>query len=342
MEHRESDIIKEESRRRIAGWAGAELELTPILKGGSDRWYYRVRAKEAGRQPASVIVMVYTTNRPDNVSFFPATQALALTGARTLEIYSHDEPNLRAWMEDLGGEDLWHCHHDAARRRPLYEDTLRQAACIHGMKWEDFPAELRAGLQPAFDEKLYAWEQAYFFEQFAARFSSLTADELTAARDHEELAALRRELAALPRSPVHRDFQSQNVIIRGGEAWLIDFQGLREGRPEYDLASLLYDPYVRLPDDERTALRDFYFQLRPGACSERVLAMCACQRLMQALGAYGKLGAGDGKREFLRHICPALENLRLVLAQSGLLPSLEAVLTLRDGALEAAGLTDSP
>jgi len=341
MEHRVSNIITEESRRRIAGWAGAELELSPILKGGSDRWYYRVRAKDPARRPASVIVMVYTTRRPDNVSFFPATRALALTGARTLEIYSHDEPNLRAWMEDLGGEDLWHWHHDAARRRPLYEDTLRQAACIHGTCWEDIPAELRAGLQPPFDEKLYAWEQAYFFEQFAARFSVLSAAELAAAQDNEELAALRRELAALPRSPVHRDFQSQNIIIRGGEAWLIDFQGLREGLPEYDLASLLYDPYVHLPEDERAALRDYYFQLCPGACSERVLAMCACQRLMQALGAYGKLGIGDGKREFLRHIPPALENLRGVLEKSGLLPSLKAVLTLRDGALDAAGLTES-
>ena len=31
---------------------------------------------------------------------------------------------------------------------------------------------------------------------------------------------------------------------------------------------------------------------------------------MQALGAYGKLGVGDGKKAFLGHIPHALENLR--------------------------------
>jgi aminoglycoside/choline kinase family phosphotransferase len=99
---------------------------------------------------------------------------------------------------------------------------------------------------------------------------------------------------------------------------------------------LLYDPYVSLTAAERAALRDYYFELRREdgeTCTGRVLAMCACQRLMQALGAYGKLGAGDGKTAFLQHIGPAVENLRGVLHESGLLPGLEAVLTLRPGAL---------
>jgi hypothetical protein len=143
---------------------------------------------------------------------------------------------------------------------------------------------------------------------------------------------------------VHRDFQSQNVIIREGRAWMIDYQGLRQGRPEYDLASLLYDPYVALSAEERTILGDYYFELRRGdgpECTPEILAMCACQRLMQALGAYGKLGAGDGKIMFLRHIAPAVENLRSVLHASGLLPDLLEVLILREEALRGAGGTDT-
>jgi len=342
MDHREADIILHESRLRMEGWKDARLDIAPILKGGSDRWYYRVTAQNAARGPASVIVMVYTTKRPDNLSFFPATKALAQCGAHTLCIYSHDEQNLRAWLEDLGGEDLWNVRDDAARRRALYQSTLREAAKVHTLSWAEIPDGVRAGLQPPFDEKLYAWEQGYFFEQWAARFSAAEAATLEAVRDGEELAALREELAALPRSPVHRDFQSQNVIIRDGEAWLIDYQGLREGRPEYDLASLLYDPYVCLPAEERAALTDYYFQIRGLTCDRRVLAMCVCQRLMQALGAYGKLGAGDGKKVFLDHIRPAVQILRGVLEESGLLPSLRPVLEIREGALENAGHTLQP
>ena len=63
--------------------------------------------------------------------------------------------------------------------------------------------------------------------------------------------AIAQRLAAWPRVLVHRDFQSQNILIHDGQAHLIDFQGLRPGLAHYDLASLLYDPYVRLSPAER-------------------------------------------------------------------------------------------
>ena len=63
-----------------------------------------------------------------------------------------------------------------------------------------------------------------------------------------------------PRVLVHRDFQSQNIIIRNSYAYLIDFQGMRPGLAEYDLASLLYDPYVDLPEVERSELAGYYRQ----------------------------------------------------------------------------------
>ena len=42
---------------------------------------------------------------------------------------------------------------------------------------------------------------------------------------------------------------------------------------------------------------------------------CAMQRLMQALGAYGKLGYVDGKTAFLEHIPMALASLKMVLRE---------------------------
>ncbi len=41
---------------------------------------------------------------------------------------------------------------------------------------------------------------------------------------------------------MHRDFQSQNILVRNGQAYLIDFQGMRPGLAEYDLGSLLLIP----------------------------------------------------------------------------------------------------
>jgi aminoglycoside/choline kinase family phosphotransferase len=110
---------------------------------------------------------------------------------------------------------------------------------------------------------------------------------------------------------VHRDFQSQNVMLRDGNAWLVDYQGLRPGLAEYDLASLLYDPYVTLTEAERDELMAFYIKhrgLESGRCRER-LKLCAAQRLMQALGAYANLSRNLGKPQFRQHIPAAVANL---------------------------------
>lgn len=337
MESPDDDYLLPESRLRVPGWAAARLEIELIQKGGSDRHYHRVTACDPCDGPASVVLMVYTDRRADNLSFFAATEVLRLAGARAPRVFHHDTQRRLGWLEDLGLRDLWECQADDALRLPLYRSALQQVALLHRLKWDEIPERLTAHMQPGFDEALYRWEQNYFFDQFAARFSVAGESRLAHIRAQDEFAALRRTLAALPRSPVHRDFQSQNVIIRDGQAWMIDYQGLRQGRPEYDLASLLYDPYVVLTAEERIVLRDYYFALRraDGVDGDlNLLGMCACQRLMQALGAYGKLGVGDGNTAFLRHIPPAMENLRGIMSATGLLPALDEVLTLREGALE--------
>lgn len=325
------DYLRAESCRHVPGWEDAMVRLDLIVKGGSDRYYYRATAV-GGTGPETAIIMVYTDKRADNPAFFAATEVLSFCGARTMEIYHHDAPQRIAWMEDLGKADLWECRQiDPVLE--LYRDTLAQAALLHRQPADALPPELRESLQPPFDARLYQWEQGYFFDQFASRFSALSPEALTELRNSAPFQNMAETLAALPRSLVHRDFQSQNVIVRDGSTWMIDYQGVREGRPEYDVASLLYDPYVNLTAAERAELFAAYQELRRGdgadEVTEEIFAMAACQRLMQALGAYGKLGAGDGKTAFLRHIPAAVANLQEVLARSGLLPGLAEALVLR-------------
>jgi aminoglycoside/choline kinase family phosphotransferase len=62
----------------------------------------------------------------------------------------------------------------------------------------------------------------------------------------------------------------------------------------------------------------------------RIYDLCAMQRLMQALGAYGKLGHLDRRTEFLEHIPTALPRLRDTLERIAGLDSLRAVLAKLD------------
>jgi N-acetylmuramate 1-kinase len=130
------------------------------------------------------------------------------------------------------------------------------------------------------------------------------------------LREIAKRLASLPRVLVHRDFQSQNIIIQNGQANLIDFQGMRPGLAEYDLASLLFDPYVDLSRAERSELISYYRQKQMengqtvGGQFDATLQLCAMQRLMQALGAYGFLGLVRGHEHFLQYIPRAIHSLR--------------------------------
>ena len=45
---------------------------------------------------------------------------------------------------------------------------------------------------------------------------------------------------------MHRDCQSKNIMLKDNQVYFIDFQSARTGPLQYDLASLLIDPYVRL------------------------------------------------------------------------------------------------
>lgn len=301
------------------------VNVSPLPGGGSDRQYWRVSFGKSPNAP-STIYMHYTKARPDNLSFIPAARILERANVAVPKILAHDPDSMSIWLEDLGNIHLWDYRHDPwAIRRPLYQFTLDEVSRIHRIREGSLAEDRVAGLQPGFDEALYRWEQNYFFDQFLDRFSTLDASRREAIRDDPELAAIPVRLAAQARFLVHRDFQSQNVLIQDGRPVLIDFQGLRPGRPEYDLASLLFDPYVDLGWDERDELLAYYVSRHPeldegGGVIRANFADCGAQRLMQALGAYGFLATQLKKAHFLQHIPNASRTLR-ELALSGRAPA---------------------
>ncbi|MCD4651946.1 MAG: phosphotransferase [Candidatus Cloacimonetes bacterium] len=67
------------------------------------------------------------------------------------------------------------------------------------------------------------------------------------------------KLAETPLSLMHRDLQSANIIkAPGGEWTLVDIDGFRKGFLLYDVASLLLDSYVCLPESEIEDLLDYF------------------------------------------------------------------------------------
>jgi aminoglycoside/choline kinase family phosphotransferase len=304
------------------------INVAPIEKGGSGRKFWRMHVG-----PQSLILVRYNEDRPENKHYVAIGSFLATVGVRVPVTHFHDEAEGLIIMEDAGDTDLWSCRNAPwPQRRALYQRTLDQALILHTQAHRAPSAKALKFLQPVFDTALYQWEQEYFFEHCLGRHFGLSEAQIEAEAGRGRLAEIAAHLASQPRVLVHRDFQSQNVIVRDGEVCLIDFQGLRPGLAQYDLASLLLDPYVTLSEAEREELLAHYLSglLGPGrheAPDFRALYdLCAMQRLMQALGAYGKLGHADGRTAFLDHIPAALASLREVLERIAGLEKLRALL----------------
>ena len=153
----------------------------------------------------------------------------------------------------------------------------------------------------------------------------------TGLRSNADLIRLRENLGSSHRNLVHRDFQSQNIILHDSKAWLIDFQGLRLGRQEYDLASLLYDPYLDHSEEEQEKLLALWEDIAEERPVPELLRDCATQRLMQALGAYANILHEQHIDWYAQHI-PI--GARLLLSQVENTPLEEPLRPVLESAME--------
>ena len=294
-----------------------QISIKPIEKGGSDRKFYRIDCAADQK----LILVKYNLDREENRHYVNIAQFLDTHGIRVPKIYFHDPVEGLIWIEDLGEQDLYSYRHESwLVRRAFYESALDQIATLHALP-ESVCVEIKEHLPAEFNAELYRWEQNYFFRNCLGRYFNIDKAELAALAALAPLKEIAKWLASFPRVLVHRDFQSQNVIIQNGQANLIDFQGMRPGLAYYDLASLLYDPYIDVAEAERAELIAYYRgrQLENGITIDGdfdlTLRLCAIQRLMQALGAYGFLGLVRGHKNFLQYIPRAVRSLRHIVAK---------------------------
>jgi len=130
-----------------------------------------------------------------------------------------------------------------------------------------------------------------------------------------------------------RDYHSPNLHwLAGREGFarigLIDFQDAVLGPPAYDLASLLQDARIDIPEDLEMRLAALYVRRRagddPDFDPERFAAAYAAmgaQRATKILGLFARLDKRDGKPQYLTHL-PRVER---ALAKNLAHPSLGAI-----------------
>ena len=268
-------------------------DFTFLGARGSDRVFFGC--------DKGIAILYDDGNRDENGKYPGHARRLKAHGVPVPEI-EVDLPQLKTMVMSHAGEE---------RKMSLaeYEKVVETLAKFNALGAErELP-----DLLPPFDMETWEWEHGLFAKyclgaNYALGMPAAVAEELG-----QVAALLERE----PKALVHRDFQSTNVLWKGDKLTFIDFQGMRLGPAAYDLASLVYDPYVTFADGERRALVSLYAKVSGRPEIEKVLPYAAVQRLSQCLGAYGRL-ASVGQPQFRKHVVPALVNFRDAAEKAGL------------------------
>jgi len=313
------------------------LKISPLEGRGSDRTFFRLK----WNRKDSAILVHYDPKRIENTYYADVAVFLREINVPVPRLIRHDPAVCLIVMEDLGETDLWSFRKTPwETRRALYQKTLAIVHRLHSFPKDDFPSG-RVSLMEGFGPDLYRWERDYFKDHFVRDVCGIKLGPSFERELEEELSSLADRLAGTMCCLLHRDLQSQNVMIGDGEPFLIDFQGMRFGSPFYDLGSLLCDPYAIFSNSEQNDLLSFYYRLAKWdldwATFQNHFWEASAQRLMQALGAYGFLGLKKGLKAFLEHTPAGLQNLQHAASHATNLPRLRELSVTCQRALEKKG-----
>jgi aminoglycoside/choline kinase family phosphotransferase len=107
-------------------------------------------------------------------------------------------------------------------------------------------------------------------------------------------------------------------MVKNNKVYFIDFQGARSGPLQYDLASLLIDPYVNLKNKIRDELLQYAMEKLQINLDERENFLqcyhyCSLTRNMQFLGAFSFLSQTKKKKKFEQYIPDSIQSLKQII-----------------------------
>jgi N-acetylmuramate 1-kinase len=293
----------------------------PLHGDGSDRTFYRLFTSE------TTFVLLWSPpadhrSPNENDSYVYMGRHLERHGIPVPKIFGYWRDEGLVLLEDLGSLHL----QDAVRpvNASQLEGLYKQAANL--LIRIQLQASEGLDTRQCFDTPLYSpdfvleRELRYFYRSFVQDALGV---EIPWDQVEDEFSLIARRAARIGERSffLHRDFQSRNLMVKGGRLYVIDFQGSRKGPSQYDLAALLLDPYVQLPGPfaERLLLTHAE-RLRDatGMAAAHFLegyeqvALC---RNLQIVAAYSFLTRVKGRRHFARYLVPAYRTLQQMLGR---------------------------
>jgi len=233
-------------------------------------------------------------------------------------------------LEDFGSE-MFVAGHPPAPIEPRYALATDLLAALHG---QELPQLLPVrGAEPyrlpAYDLDAFLIEAELLLDWYIPH-RGLAVDDAARAQFRTLWQAALAPALSGEQTWVLRDYHSPNLIWlpeRTGlhRVGLLDFQDALFGPTAYDVASLLQDARVDVPEPLARELLARYIQKRKehdtafdGAAFTSLYATMAAQRATKILGIFARLDKRDGKPQYLRHMPRVWRYLKQALAHPAL------------------------
>jgi NDP-sugar pyrophosphorylase family protein/aminoglycoside/choline kinase family phosphotransferase len=299
------------------------IKCLPLAGDGSDRKWFRL---VSGNK--SIIAADHGIQTEKDFSEFDSFVAIGRhlfdRGAAVPEIYCHDRFSGLVFTQDLGDSLLQDIVLNSDNQNLVFDyycSVIKNLILMHKNAKQGFdPAWAYQGA--LYDKKtILEKEGLYFVEAFLKNYLKMkNIDENGLVSEFGAMADVIAECGI--NGFMHRDLQSRNIMVTEKDFFFIDFQAGRIGPVQYDLASLLTDPYTQLDPDIGHRLFSRAADMlglttKAGRQNfKKGYIYCAISRNLQALGAFGYLSLVKGKTQFARYMPAALNNLELLVKKA--------------------------
>ena len=295
----------EQSILKLLSRGEAPNAIVQLAGDASNRSFFRVFYPNR----LSAVAMAYhDAGIGDEEGFLEIQRFLKNSGLPVPAIYNYFREDRVVLLEDLGDDLLEKVveRSDKTSVAGLYRQavdlllTLRKATM-----------KLSSGCRAfnlAFDQEKLMQEMEFFKDHFVrslCRINSSASASVALDRFFLKICSI---LAEEPKIFTHRDYHSRNLILSGDQLVMIDFQDARMGPAQYDLASLLRDSYVTLPEQLVDTLVNYYAEMTGNTSQESIqrfryiFDVMSLQRNIKALGTFGYQATARGKRNYLKSV----------------------------------------
>ena len=297
-----------------------KIQVQKLAGDGSDRLWYRVT-----HDNSSFIAGDHGICLPDTESFRQLNSFIHIgwhlfsKGIPVPRILNHDRLSGMVILDDLGDvhlENLAKQQKDTPSLVKLYQHVIDLLIEFSIKGIQGFNPEWTCQTPTYSKELILEKECRYFIEAFINGYLNLDADWQDHAQEFEYIAdqALEEGFTGL----MHRDCQSRNIMICNGQPFFIDFQSAQIGPLQYDLASLLIDPYVNLEEAVKVDLLDYAVKkLSLNSVQKKSFIQsyrfCCLTRNLQFLGAFSYLNRVKKKISFEQYIPFAVNSLKHII-----------------------------